>query len=488
MMKTVTTIANALWNASNAPAFFGFSRALNRPRETQLRILQGCLAQNSGCAYGRAHGFATIRTYKEFVRCVPVVEYDEIQPGIDRIRRGEKHVLTTEAATHLIPTAGSSGPRKLIPFTPGLQRQFNCAIGAWVADLARRHPGVLFGPAYWSITPAMQTADTQPSAVPIGFADDASYLGGLKSWVVHKALIQPERINGVTGTEEFRYQTLLCLLQERELRLISVWHPSFLTLLLDALPHYWDGLLEKISKTNTERARELERSDPRRPQTLWPHLQVVSCWGDGPARIPMRQLQARLRGIVVQRKGLLATEAFVTVPFAGLHPLAICSHFFEFVDEQGGVHLADELREQETYEVLVTTAGGLWRYRLGDSVRVTGFIGRTPSLEFLGRVGNVSDLFGEKLSEKFVSTAIEQTIAHCGATARFVLLAPDEDERAYTLYIEGGFPPDVAEVLDAALRENPQYALCRDLGQLLAVRMFAIAEGGYETFVHRAAN
>ena len=239
-MKSLPAITNTLWNASNAPAFFCFSRALHRPRQKQLKILQRCLARNAGCEYGRAHGFAEIRTYQEFARRLPLVHYDEIEPAIERIRRGQRHVLTSEAVTHLIPTSGSSGARKLIPFTGSLQRQFNYAIGPWMVDLVRQHPGILFGPAYWSITPATQPTEAGASAVPIGFADDASYLGGLKTFLLRSALVELEPANDETSTEELRRHTLRCLLRERELRLISVWHPSFLALLLDALPYYWD--------------------------------------------------------------------------------------------------------------------------------------------------------------------------------------------------------------------------------------------------------
>lgn len=486
-MNFSATLANSLWIGSSLPALVKFQRALHKPDLAQQQILQKLLAQNSSCAYARAHHFGGIRNYEEFSQRVPLADYDNLEPWIERIRRGETRVLTNEPVTHLIPTSGSTGARKLIPFTTGLQREFNCAIAPWIADLARQHSGILFGPAYWSITPPPQISAMENSAVPIGFADDAGYLGGLKCWLVRKAMVAPSKLNRTSDAENFRYQTLLCLLRKRNLRLISVWHPSFLALLLDALPGHWEELLTGIRETQKRRARELERANPHLPETLWPHLRVISCWGDGAAEIAMADLRARFPNVFVQPKGLLATEAFVTIPFAGLHPVAVRSHFFEFIDEQDRIRLVHELREDETYEVVVTTAGGLWRYRLRDRVQVNGFIGATPSLRFLGRNGNVSDLFGEKLSETFVAKSIQETLAICGATPRFVLLAPDEDASGwrYTLYFEGAPSSDLAETLDRALRENPLYAHCRDLEQLLPIRMFAIAAGGYEMFARR---
>lgn len=55
---------------------------------------------------------------------------------------------------------------------------------------------------------------------------------------------------------------------------------------------------------------------------------------------------------------------------------------------------------------MITTAGGLYRYDLGDQIRCIGHQGATPRLVFEGRAGLVSDLVGEKLNEAFVAGVI----------------------------------------------------------------------------------
>ncbi|HEY2952462.1 MAG TPA: GH3 auxin-responsive promoter family protein [Verrucomicrobiae bacterium] len=483
-MNWPATIANSLWIGSSLPSLATFRRALRQPATVQRDLLRALLDRNAECAYGRRHGLREIRSYEEFARRVPMVDYADIEPWIERIRLGESGVLTSESVTHLIPTSGSTGARKLIPFTAGLQREFNAAMGPWICDLAQQHPAILGGPAYWSITPATQPADIEPSAVPIGFADDTSYLGGLKSWLVRLAMVVPNESSRVADLEAFRYHTLLSLLRQRDLRLVSVWHPSFLSLLLDALPDYWDKLLAEIRRTHSDRARELAHADLRRPESLWPHLQVISCWGDRNAALGLADLHRRFPNTRVQPKGLLATEAFVTIPFGEAHPLALRSHYFEFTNSDGRVRLAHELRAGETYGVVVTTSGGLWRYRLGDQVQVTGFVERTPSLRFLGRA-QVSDRFGEKLSEVFVSDVLKQLFADLAATPRFVLLAPEQRgaQWHYTLFLESESPMEVIRgELEKALCANPHYAECRRLGQLQPVGLFRIRAGGFKTF------
>ena len=278
-----------------------FQRALNHPAKTQIQLLHGYLAQNADTAYGNAHGFGEIKTYEEFSQRVPMVNYDDLKPWIERIMRGENLVLTSEPVTHLIPTSGSSGARKLIPFTAGLQREFNRAIGPWVANIYRQHPSVALGTAYWSISPAIQIQDTESSAVPVGFDDDSSYLGGAKKRLVDSVMAAPSELRLVADMEQFRYLTLLCLLRQEDLRLISIWHPSFLTLLLDALSTNWQELLADIH--SGRKCKHADKLPPvvltalklharirsgrmscvvpirRNRERFWPRLKLISSWG-----------------------------------------------------------------------------------------------------------------------------------------------------------------------------------------------------------------
>ena len=479
-MKLSATIANSLWVASSLPAWRRFCVALKHPAEAQHHWLREHLARNADCEFARVHGLESVRSYEDFARRVPLADYEQHEPWVARIRQGESRLLTSEPVTHLIPTGGSTGARKLIPFTAGLQRDFNRAIGPWICDLAFQHPGLLGGPAYWSVTPAVAEAEAEISAVPVGFDDDASYLGGAQKWLVQAALVAPPELRLISDLMRFHYETLRCLVRHPDLRLISVWHPSFLSLLLDALPACWKKLIVDLRGN-----RELLRADPRKPETIWPHLKVISCWGDAHAEIGLADLRRRFPRTHVQPKGLLATEAFVTIPFDGYHLVAVCSHFFEFMDEGGTVHLVHELRQAQTYEVVVTTSGGLWRYRLGDRVQVDGFAGKTPSLRFVGRDSAVSDRCGEKLSEAFVAQVIRELARVSGSSPRYALLAPDTEANGvhYTLHWEGECPPGLAARVDESLRQNPNYAWCRAFGQLQTCRAFHIRAGGYKTFV-----
>lgn len=450
-MNLQAAIANAAWLASSLPEWRRFKRVLADPAATQAGLLRGMLSRNASCAFGRLRGFESIRSIEEFRERVPLGDYETFEPFVDRLRAGEQSVLTSDAVKRLAPTSGTTSGRKLIPFTAGLQRAFDRAIAAWMVDLARQRPGIVGGPAYWSITPAFES-DPVESKIPVGFDDDATYLGGIKAWLVRNAIIAPPR--SANTLERFQTETLRRLRNCRELRMISVWHPSFLALLLDRLPDW---------------------------RELWPNLQVISCWGDAAAESGAMALREKFSGVLVQPKGLLATETAVTIPFEGAYPLAIRSAFFEFIDEAGEVRLAHELCEGCEYELVVTTPGGLWRYRLKDWVRVTGFLGATPSLRFIGR-RMTSDLRGEKLTEEFVGERLQRVFG----AGRFALVAPNAEARGYTLFIEGVINARSLREFESLLRENPHYAHCVNLGQLARLRCFEIASNAYESFARHS--
>jgi hypothetical protein len=229
---------------------------------------------------------------------------------------------------------------------------------------------------------------------------------------------------------------------------------------------------------------------------------VISCWADaqaGPYAAQVRRLfpQARL-----QPKGLIATEGIVSVPLGAAGPsggaaggavLALRSHFFEFIPheaeqaEQAGQAgqvplLAHQLQVGGRYEVVLTTGGGLYRYRLGDLVQVTGHAapgGGCPVLRFLGREGHVSDWFGEKLNERHVQAALEGVLAAGGLRPEFAMLACERPQPAYTLFVQSPDASDSAlagagAALERALLESYHYRYCRDLGQLGPLRVFRV--------------
>lgn len=434
-----------LWWLSQLPEGFRYYLSLKRCQTTQSQLLIQILEKNLGCRYFQHHRLQRA-SLEDFRQRLPVVEYSDLEPWIEQICGGQSGVLTNEKVLLLEPTSGSSA-LKLIPYTQELRRQFQMGVAAWISHLFWSHSQLLKGRAYWSITPPPGQPQRTSGGLPIGFADDASYLANFAQNLVRSWLVS-SKAQGPAPTAEF-------LAQCQDLTLVSVWSPS-----------YW-MLISQI----------LEQQG-RRPQDLWPHLTLISCWGDGPARPYRAALQDRYPMVTFQDKGLLATEGIVTLPWGQHKPLALRSHFFEFLQEDGQILLAHQLNLRRVYEVLLTTGGGFYRYRLGDLVQVDGFVGDCPSLTFLGRRGGVVDHCGEKLTPAAISPWLPQDL--CQAGPCFVAF----DNGSYCLYAQAS--PDrlqeTAALGEAHLCGHYHYQLCRQLGQLGPLRYRAIGAKGWAQF------
>ncbi|HEV7784838.1 MAG TPA: GH3 auxin-responsive promoter family protein [Thermoanaerobaculia bacterium] len=491
------------WIAANAAGWWRFRGALTQPQEIQAAILRRYLAANAETAFGKVHGFSNIRSAREFQDRVPLAGYAGMEPWIARIATGEAAVLTRSPVRTLEVTSGSSAAAKHIPYTAAMQAEIRRAVAPWVFDLYRHRPRLALGGAYWSISPLKMDEEKTDGTVKVGFEEDAEYLGGFWKRLVDSTLAVPGTVRFLRDADSFRYATLLFLLRRADLALISVWHPSFLTLLMGALPALWNDLVRDVER-GTEiagrtlrplprRAAELRRLAPDALTRIWRRLGLISCWGDAHAALHLDELRRAFPGVEIQPKGLLATEAFVTIPFAGRMPLAIRSHFFEFLSEGGGSErprLAHELEPGGVYSVVATTGGGLYRYRLEDRVEVAGFAGRTPSLRFLGREGHVSDLRGEKLHESFVDGALARAFRRLGVTPSFAMLAPEEDGAGpprYVLYLEteDPVPPALPVAVEEELGANPHYRACVALGQLAPAAVFLVAGAAFPRYLQK---
>jgi hypothetical protein len=498
--------AQGAWWGSCIPGWNRFRAALAKPAATQEGLLVRLCQENRDTAFGKEHGFGSIRSLAQYRTQVPARSWEALSPWLARTWAGEPGVLTADTPggrIHLFePSSGSASASKWVPCNRNLLREFQAALAPWIFDLFRRNPGLMSGPAYWSVSPASPVAQRTPGGTPIGFEDDAAYLGGARQALVNRVLCVPSQVKSVSDLQDFRYATLLHLLAAADLRMVSVWSPSFLTLLLEDLPFHWDALLQDLEqgtltapggdplavaapKKAPRRARILVETGPNDLAAAWPRLQLLSCWTDAAAGRALPALQHHLPHVPIQPKGLLATEAFVSLPFAGAHPLAVTSHVLEFETDDGQVVGPADLEQDQEAAVLVSTSGGLYRYRLGDRIRVDGFVGATPSIRFLGKVDKTSDLCGEKLHEAFVDTTLSDLWRDHAVTPRFAMLAPDENgqRKGYTLFVESKALPDgLANDLEERLRQNFHYDHCLHLGQLGAVRVFLIQQDAWKAF------
>ncbi len=396
--------------------------------------LRGLLEKHADSAFGRYHGFGAIRSPEDFREAIPPMDYEAHRSWIERCAAGEKRVLACDEPIGFERTSGTSSRAKWIPLTTGLQDEFARGLASWFRTWQRHKPEVFEGRGYWAISPPGMISELAPGGLPVGMTSDAAYFptevgGRLAEWLVVPAL------NGGSLFEE----TAEALLDTPDLSLVSVWSPTFLLGI--------DAAVRRLRGDRTWRE-------------IWPKLAWVSCWADASSAPWIPRLRERLGGIPIEPKGLLATEGITSIPDAidGSPRLATECHWHEFLDESGQFTEVPDLQLGKTYEVLFTTSGGLFRYRSGDRVRVTGMRSDGPRLRFVGRAGGVSDLVGEKLHE-------DQVVEALAGRGFLVALA---ERPGYDLWLVDG--SDAAEI-EKLLRRNPYFDQALVLRQLSPMRV-----------------
>src|SRR5262249_21742128 len=93
--------------------------ALARVEREQEQALRAIVRRSARTEFGRAHNFSRIRKYDDFARNVPVGNYDDFSPYIDRMRKGERGVLVPERIVYYGNSSGSSnqGRSKFLPIS-----------------------------------------------------------------------------------------------------------------------------------------------------------------------------------------------------------------------------------------------------------------------------------------------------------------------------------------------------------------------------------
>ncbi len=497
-----------------------FEAACQEPEAVQAALLAHILRKQADTGFGRDHKFAAIRTVAEYRRNVPVAPYEYVAPYIERVQKGDTRALLADRRVLMFAlTSGTTASRKLIPVTDDYLAAYRRGWNMWGVKMYRDHRGRRI-----AMRPIIQFGgDPEEFRTEAGIP--CGNLSGYTAMIQRRLIrwmyaVPPE--TGKIKDARARFYIALRFALARNVSQFMAANPSTLVQLARALDTDKEHLLRDLAegtlradldipadiharlcgrlRKNPIRAKELaaiaEKTGRLFPRDVWPpDTVIVNTWTGGSMGPYLRQLPQYYGDTPVRDLGLLASEGRMTIPFANSTPsgvLDIWSHYFEFVPEgeidspQPTVLGAHELREGGSYYIVPTTLYGLYRYHISDLVRVTGFLGRTPQVEFLGKGHRFANLTGEKLSEYHVTRAMDGVAKRVAQPVTAYCLAPVWDDRQpyYAIFLE---EPDLVNEsgtraflteLDRILgEENIEYAAKRESGRLGPVRVAVIPAG-----------
>jgi hypothetical protein len=489
------------------------------PRATQNELLLRIIRQNRSSAFGRDHGFGAIETIEEYRKQVPVGDYERFRPYIDRAKQGESAVLTGEPVLMFTMTSGSTGEPKLIPVTESTRVNHSRQTRLWYSRAFQDHPGSAAGKVFGLVGRTVEGHTT--GAIPYGAASGLIYQSS-PAWI-KRAHALPYEIAEIKDFQA-KYYVAMRLAIEQDVTFLGTPNPSTILRLVETADRFRDEIvkdvrdgslsnrfelapdiraaLSKKLSPNRGRAQKLAKAlaaaGQLRPSDYWPNLRLIGCWKGGSVGVRLKELAAWFGDAVPTRDlGYMASEAQMSLPIsdhgsAGI--LAIDANFYEFIPESENGKAnpitldCDELEVSKVYSVILTTAAGLYRYDINDLIRVTGFHGRTPLIEFLRKGRDVTNITGEKLHVNQVIQAMEQAQRATGADVQHFRGFADVEKSRYVFMVEldGTKPND--ETLKHLLTEldtrlsglNIEYADKRKSDRLKAPVLCLMKPGWFE--------
>ena len=417
---------------------------VNEPIATQREVLQDLITHGQYTEFGRKYGFKEIFTIRNFKQAVPIQEYDDLKPYIQRLMDGEEQLLWNTPVSWFAKSSGTTSEKsKFIPITD--ESLEDCHFQAAKDFLT----------LYYNIN------------------NNSDLLTG-KSLVIGGSH-QISQIN-----EEIQYGDLSAVLLQNT----PFWGQWIRTPELSiALMDEWEGKIESLALSTIEEnvtsiagvptwtmvliKRILEITGKANLKEVWPNLELYG--HGGVSFTPYRDQFKKLIGPGVTYLDIYnASEGF----FAAQNDpeqdgmLLFLAHgiFYEFmpVEEYGNADPKTiglgEVEIGKNYALVISTNGGLWRYLVGDTIQ---FCSLYPfRIKVSGRLKQYINAFGEEViadnADKAIAIACEKTgLVVIDYTAAPVYFG-DDTKGAHEWLIEFDQAPDnvdsFAFELDCALK------------------------------------
>lgn len=409
---------------------------------------------------GAEHGFRTIRCYADFARKVPLSEYADIRPSVERMLRGARDVLWPGACSRFAQSSGTAdGKSKYIPVT------------VESLHLNHFHGGKAVVAHYLDLYPDSRIFSGKSFILGGSFANE---LRGLPRGV-RVGDLSANLIDAIPVAAE------MLRVPSREVALMADWRRKLPALVQASLGEDITNISGVPSWFLTVLREVIRAAGASTIHDVWPHLEVFFHGGIsfGPYREQYRAITdpARMRYLETYN----ASEGFFAVAdvegSAAMKLLLDAGVFYEFVpvdDPSAEPVPAWRVEPGAVYAMYITAANGLWRYATGDTVRVESV--EPLRITVAGRTKSYINAFGEEVMVHNTDAALAAACRRTGAAALNYTAAPvyaaDGRRGRHQWLIEWQTPPAdpeaFADLLDAELQAvNSDYQAKRAGGIFL---------------------
>lgn len=432
-------------------------------REVQSRWLEWLIARGRKTEWGARHNFDKVKDYESFVAAQPaIMSYPDIRSEVMRMVGGERDVLWPGRTRNYAQSSGTSdGKSKYIPITADSFRYSHYRGGADVVAL------------YLDLVPDSRIFSGKSFILGGSFANELQLPKGVMVGDLSANLIQ--NIDPIVNFFRTPY---------KKIALLSDWYEKLPALVDVAVRRNVTNISGVPSWFLTVLKLIIERKGASTIHDVWPNLEVFFHGGISmePYREQYRHITdaSRMRYLETYN----ASEGFFAVQDSfdarGMMLETDCGTFFEFLPldqlDSPDAHPvpAWEVEEGKVYALIITSCNGLWRYNIGDTVKIESLAPLRISIA--GRTKHYINAFGEELMVDNADKAIARVSKEMNAPVLNYTAAPvyagDRSRGRHEWLIEFEREPDdmaaFAHNLDQALQSlNSDYQAKRAGGIFL---------------------
>lgn len=453
----------------------------NNPIEVQEELLEELISSAKRTEFGKQFHFGEIRKYEDFAKRVPIQTYEEMKPYFERVMQGHQNVIWPSEIRWFSKSSGTTSSRsKYIPVSQESLEDCHFKGGKDMISLyVNNYPeSKLFAGKSLSIGGSLGQNPINPkSEIQVGDIS-AVIMQNLPLWV------------------QFARTPSL------EVALMSEWESKIDRMAREVMNENVVSISGVPTWTIVLIQRIMELKKASHILEVWPNLEVFfhGAVAFGPYRKLFQELIPSPKMHYVETYN--ASEGFFGIQDQkeSDEMLLMLDYgiFYEFIpmeeweNENPKVIPLADVEIGKNYAILITTNGGLWRYKIGDTVKFTS---TSPyRIRISGRTKHFINAFGEEVivenAEKAIQTAAEATNATItNFTAAPVYFGDSKSKGSHEWVIEfKTFPSDqeqFKQLLDSTLREiNSDYDAKRykDLALSSPIIHFA-TEGIFEKWL-----
>ncbi len=422
---------------------------------------------------GRKYDFSSIRTYRQFASTLPLYSYEDLRPQIMRMVNGAKDELWPGRCMHFAQSSGTSdGRSKYIPVT---RESFVRNHYQGSSDVVSH---------YLNLNPESRILAGKAFILGGSFANNLQLKPGVRVGDLSANLI--ENMNPLAN---------LVRIPSRRVALMEDWTRKLPLLVQASIGQDVTNLSGVPSWFLTVIRHVLAQTGKTCIHEVWPNLEVF--FHGGIAFEPYRQQYEEICDMTKMHflDTYNASEGFFAVQSdwssEAMLLLLDTGVFYEFLpveqsdSDSPEVYPIWEIEQGRTYELIITACNGLWRYRLGDTVKIEQV--NPVKITIAGRTRSFINAFGEELMVHNADHAITQAAQQTGAEVLNYTAAPvyaQGNRRGYHQWlIEFARQPNdearFMQLLDQYLREvNSDYDAKRSGDIFLAMPSLVIAPDG----------